>query len=564
MPKYNIWEIRTKPPIHISIEHIHPITIDILSRRGFLSKSQIIKFLDSNHSIVNPPSLLPDIEKGAKRLHKAIKNNENILIYGDYDADGITALSITTKFLLKLGIRPFYYINDRITEGYGISTKGIEYAKNNNIDLIITVDNGISAFDEINLANSYNIDIIVTDHHETKDILPNAIAIINPMRKDSVYPFKEISGCLVAFKFCEYINEKYSYNIDMTPLIQLVAIGSIADVMPVLNENRYFIKKGIELIKESPLPGIEAIIESSKINKNKLNTYAIGFIIGPRLNAMGRLSKADEAYKLLTIEDLDKIEILAEKLENTNRKRQKIDRIILKEADLMAQEKIKEGYNVIVLYGKDWHEGVLGIVSSRICEKYNKPTILLSMNNKLAKGSGRSVDNFNLLNALKKCEVYLKSYGGHAMAAGLLIENDKLGDFENCLNKLASDLEISDIKSKIMIDCEIPFSVIDNVFYNDIQKLHPFGAGNPPPVFISYNVSIVGKPRIVGNEHLKIVLRKNGKDINAIAFGGKHLLDSIINDEIDICYTVYKNSYMGNESIELKIFDIRNADNQNK
>ena len=560
MPRYQHWDFRNPHSKDLHIENLHPIVIDVLIARGINTKSKITKFIYPDIQSVNDPASLPDIESASKRFYEAISNHEKIMIYGDYDADGITASAIVTLFLKQLNVPVECYINDRVSEGYGISSKGIEYAISNDFKLIITVDNGITANQEIKRAMESGIDVIVTDHHEPGKELPGASAVIDPKRKDSVYPFPEIAGCLVAYKFCDYTRNRYKLSVNMEQLLELVAIGSIADVMPVLNENRVFIKRGLELIRENPLPGLNALIDISKINMAKMDTYAVGFILAPRLNAMGRLYNAKSAYRLLVSENYDEAAKIAQTLEKANRERQKLDRGILKEAIIMAEEKVNNNYNVIILSSNTWHEGVIGIVASKITEKFNKPTILFASEDMYSKGSGRSVDGFNLYNALSSCSKFIDAFGGHSMAAGLRIKNENIENLENCLNKIASNIkDIPDVKS-LTVDMAIPLGIINDTLYQSISYLAPFGPGNPKPIFASFNVPIKYEPRIVGNGHVKFKFSTSaGNTIDGIFFNGKEYLSEINGNNVDICYTLQENNYMGRHSVELNIADIRNA-----
>ncbi|MCD6131949.1 MAG: single-stranded-DNA-specific exonuclease RecJ [Candidatus Hydrothermae bacterium] len=529
----------------------------VLSARG-ISPEESPAFLEPRLEDLNDPFLMRDMDKAVERIITAMKESQKIMVHGDYDVDGVTSLSLLYRNLTSIGLNVIPYIPDRFTEGYGLSSQGIEKAKEEGISLIITVDCGITALEEIEMARKYGIDVIVTDHHEPRETLPEATAIINPKVDD--YPFKDLAGVGVAFKLLEALYRKLSLNLNHLYWdLDLVALGTVADIVPLVKENRVFVHFGLKILEKSKKAGIKSLKSVTGLN-GKVEPWHISFILAPRLNAAGRLNHAIEAFKLLSTRDGLEALQLARELDRTNKERQGIERKILSEAKKMVRRMDLDKDWVIVLGSEDWHEGVIGIVASKLVEQYNRPTILLSFTGGIGKGSGRSIQNFNLFNALLDLEKYLLSFGGHKMAAGLRLEKENLQDFRRALNKLAKErLKKEYFEPELYIDGEIRLSDINQDILSVYRKLSPFGMGNPQPVFVVKNVTVKNDIRVMKDRHISFTLKQAQIERRAIAFDAMDKRE-IIQSGKPLNFAVQVSENNRNGEIEFKVLDVKYGD----
>ena len=533
----------------------------ILSNRNILGREMqeddIKKFLNPTRDDFYDPFLLPDMEQAVERIEQAINNNEKILIYGDYDADGITSTTILIKFFKEIGVEVDKYIPNRLEEGYGINNKALEEIKNRGIDLIITVDTGITANDQVKYANELGLDVIITDHHEPSDEIPKAVAVIDAKRKNNKYPFNQLAGCGIAFKLTQAISikrkldpSKYLKNLD------IVSIGTISDLVPLVDENRVIVKLGLMLVKQTKNIGLRKLLLKSQLKE--VDSTSISFGITPRINAAGRLGNQYDALNLFITEDVKEAERLSEVLNSYNIERQKIGNKIYEEAISQLKDEEK---NCIILGKEDWHHGVIGIVSSKITEKFNKPSILLCFENNIAKGSGRSVPGFDLYKAISSTKEYLLGFGGHTMACGLSLTVENFEKFKKEITKyIDENLDISKLEKEIYIDEILTIDDLDIEKIKELKSLEPFGEENQEPIIMYENVEINGIRTLSENKHLKLSLKKNDKIIDAIGFNLGELAEKYkIGDTIDIVGNIEINSFNGKDLIQIRLIDIRKA-----
>uniref|UniRef100_A0A7C3N7E8 Single-stranded-DNA-specific exonuclease RecJ n=1 Tax=candidate division WOR-3 bacterium TaxID=2052148 RepID=A0A7C3N7E8_UNCW3 len=534
--------------------------IKILINRG-IEPSKIGQFLNPDEKNFYDPFLMKGMKDSVVRIKEAIERKENILIYGDYDADGITSTAMLYRFFKMVGLKPYFFIPHRLEEGYGVSRNGIDFALSKNVSLMITVDCGITAFEEIEYAKRKGLDIIVTDHHEFADKLPAAYSIVNPNREDETYPFKSLAGCGVVFKLIQALDKFIGVDFSVIDnFIDFVTLGTIADVVPLIDENRTIASIGLKHLKNVKNYGIKSLIEVSDLKLDLINSYHVGFILAPRINAMGRMDNATKAVNLLITDDKNEAEELAKELNKKNRLRQEVDQDVFDEAVEMIEKDSLHKKQTIVIAKENWHEGVIGIVASRLVEKYNKPTIMISIVDDVGKGSGRSTQNFHLYNALKELEDVLLSFGGHRLAAGITLKRENIEEFKIRFEEYAKLIsEGKDYEKNIDIDCVLPLDRIDHDFYEKLEKLEPFGYMNPQPVFLSKNVDIVGYPLMLKDKHLRLCLKQKEYSYDAIWFNnGKEMMSKLTQPgkQFDVVYNIMKNEYSGKILLQLRIIDI--------
>lgn len=536
----------------------------LLSLRGIDSFDKAKTFFRPGLNQTHDPFLMRGMEEATKRLAEAIRNREKILVYGDYDVDGTTATSILYLFLKDFGINADYYIPHRFKEGYGIHIEGIKYAETIGAGLIVSVDCGITAIEEAEVARSKGIDLIVCDHHNVGDEIPNAVAVLNPKRKDCDYPFEGLSGAGVGYKLVQGtirklgLNEQHAHR-----FLDLVAISTASDIVPIIDENRVLMREGLKRINKEPRVGIRALMELIEMEVGSVSTSNIVFSIGPRINAAGRMGDASKAVEMLIAETEAEAASCAHELESINIRRREKDTQTLEE----AMEMLDRQYNLdksssMVLHHPDWHLGVIGIVASRLVDTYGRPTILLSTVDGKVKGSARSIKGFNIYEALKECEDLLVQFGGHEFAAGLTIEEKNLEAFRKRLDRIAAgNLSDEDFKPELAIDCELDLSEVDMKFWKLLRQFEPFGPGNKRPTFVSRNVRVVGVPTIVGNGHLKMRVSQNGSGVfDVIGFNMHEYLPVIRNsgdNSLNIAYALEENCWNGRRSIQIRLRDIR-------
>lgn len=561
--KYNwkIKEVDIQKVQQLNKEQNIPSVISaVLINRGLDNPVVINKFFNPSIDNLYNPFLMSDMDKAVNRLKKAISNKEKIVILGDYDVDGTTATAFLYLFLQEIGLEVIYYIPNREKEGYGVSNRGIDFAIKSSANLIITCDCGINSINEIEYANKNNIDIIVTDHHEPAEVLPDALAILDPKRKDDIYPFKELCGIGVAFKMLYGLSiankiplEKIFYYLD------LVAIGTAADIVPILNENRIIVSKGLKVLNKSKKIGLQSLLKVSGFENKTINVVNIVFGLAPRINAAGRLGEATRAVRLLTSFNHRESIDLSNLLERENRNRQIIEKATIDNAILQLNATHDLDVDkILILDAPDWHQGVIGIVASKLKEIYNRPVVMLTFQNGIGKGSARSIPGFNIFSAFSECSNFLLNFGGHKMAAGLTIKKESLPHFKERLKKIASD-QISDemLNRVLSIEGEIPFSVINQKTIDYLQKMAPFGPGNMRPIFVARNLKISGIPRIVGENHLKFKACQDRIVISAIGWKLSELYEMLIsNRPLDMAFVIEENEWNGLKEIQLNIKDI--------
>lgn len=551
----NRWSFRREHFSHESYD-LPPLIARILSARG-ISPHDAYKFLNPSIEFLSSPSLLRDIQSAVDRIEEALRYNEKIMIHGDYDVDGVTSLALLERNLRRLGLTHIVpYIPDRFDEGYGLSLRGIQRAKEEGISLIITVDCGTTALNEIRKANELGIDIIVTDHHEPADVLPDALAVVNPVvEKENL---NELAGVGVVFKLLEALYDRL--GLDRKILLwdlDLVALGTVADIAPLTGENRIFVSYGLKVLENTLKVGLKALKKVSGLS-GKIDTWHISFILAPRLNAAGRLSHAEKAYRLLVTKDGEEALKLAEELDSENRRRQDIEKKIFDEAVRMVEEDYREDF-VLVIGKEDWHEGVIGIVASKLVEKYYKPAILVSLREE-GKGSARSIPAFHLFKALKEVEELFISFGGHKYAAGFRMAPKNLVELRKRLNRRAREtMRREDFIPIIEIDAEAKLDELDERFFELYEKLSPFGPGNPVPVIKFDNLEVVGEVKKVGDNHLKFALRDGKNHLQCIAYDMGHLEDKIIRGltRVDVVGQFTKDNFGVREEWVLKVLDMR-------
>ncbi len=543
--------------------NISEILARLLVVRNIKNFSQARFFFRPTLDALYDPFLMNGMEAATYRLIKALTENQLICIYGDYDVDGTCSTALMYLFLKELGANVEFYIPKRLTEGYGVSKNGIDYIKSRGTSLMITVDCGITAVEETSYAKELNIDMIICDHHQPKEILPDAYAVLDPLKPGCEYPFKYLSGAGVAFKLAQGVAERIGKRELPLKYLDLVALAGAADIVPLVDENRLLVKEGLLQINNNPRPGIAALIETSNMEPGNLTSGQIVFTIAPRINAVGRLGDAQRAVELLITSDKEDALQLAQVLESENYQRRKIDEDTFVNAlELVETSLDLESEIPIILHQEKWHPGVIGIVASRLVEKYYRPTIMLTTIDGVAKGSARSISNFNIYEALKKCEDLLIHFGGHQAAAGLAVEIDKISDFKMKFNQVVKELiDEDDLSPEIVIDSKLRFSEITPKFLRIIDQFSPFGPGNMRPTFLSENVVVSGTPRIVGSNHLVVSLKQNGSEkvFDCIGFNMGNYCDLIGTNGclLDVVFSIDKTTRDGRTFPQFRFKDIK-------
>lgn len=569
---YFDWIIRRQSNIEAieklskELGNLHPILTNIFLSKNIDTRQKVIDFVSPKLEKLYDPHLMEDMHKAVKRIVEAINYSEKILIYGDYDVDGTTAVAMMYTFLKKLTNNIDFYVPDRYTEGYGVSFKGIDFAKQNDFSLIITLDCGIKAVDKVEYAKQKGIDIIICDHHSPGNQIPNATAVLNPKKTTCNYPFKELTGCGVGFKLVQALANYYQLNFsEIEDLLDFVVISIASDIVPIVDENRILAYYGLQKLQNTSKPGLVAIKKYSGLENNTNITISdIVFRIGPRINAAGRIEHASYSVKLLLEQDIQKAEELAQKLNQFNTERKSEQDSITKEIiKILSENEDLQSKKSIVVYNENWSKGVVGIVASKIIEYYYKPTIVLTKNDDNNwTGSARSIENFDLYEAIEQCSHLLSNYGGHKFAAGVTIEEENLQQFIECFEKAVSKkITPEHCNPKIEISGIIKFSEINERFLKVIEALAPFGPENMNPIFLTTSVVDTGYSTQVGknNEHLKLVIEDSSKTVmNAIAFNMGHLYEYIKDKKpFDICYHVTSTFYQNEKKIQLVVKDIR-------
>ena len=535
---------------------INKLLATLLVNRKIISEAEITKFLNPKRSDFYSPFGMPDMEKAINRILKAIENNEKIIIYGDYDVDGITSVAVLKSFLEERGLQIGVYIPNRLNEGYGLNKEAIKFIADKGYKLIITVDCGITATEEIEYAKYLGIETIITDHHEPIEILPDAVAVVDAKRKDNKYECRNLAGVGVVFKLIQALSIKMGLDEkEYLKFLDIVCVGTISDIVPLTDENRVIVKLGLKLVEQTRNLGLREILQSC--GYSKINSTTISFGVAPRINACGRMGHQEEALNLLLSKNIDEVKELTLKLNEYNKTRQDIEKNIYQE----AVEKIEKGNlannSTIVVYGDGWHHGVIGIVSSKITELYFKPSILLSEEDGEYKGSGRSINGFDLHEALMECSPTIKRFGGHAMAVGITIEKDKIEQFKEMFEKIAKEKNVDKIIPIINVDAEIRLDDINKDMVENLKELEPYGEANKMPVFAFKNLKIESIRSLTNGKNLKLSVRDNKNIVNAIGFNLGELSEIYkIGDKVDIAGNLEINSFNGVDSIQINIKDI--------
>lgn len=562
--------------------NLSPTVVKILIHRGITETEDIKKFIEPSVKDLYNPLLMQDMDKGTEIIKDAIEKAEKICIYGDYDADGVTSTAILYKALKACGADVKYHVPDRESEGYGMNCERIKKLNQEGINVILTCDNGISCTEEVKLAKELGMTVVITDHHELpfieengnrKYVLPEANAVINPKRKDCNYPFKLLCGAGIAFKFAEVLFQKLDVNYNIDEYIELAGIGTICDIVDLIDENRIIAKKALEQLNKTSNLGLKCLIEH--IGCKSINSYTIGFQIGPCINATGRLENASLSVELLLCNEEKRAKELAEILYELNKKRQDITNENVEEIIESIEKSSMKDQKVFLIYKENVHESIAGIVAGKIKEKYNVPTIVLTKGKEMPKGSGRSIEEYNLFEELIKCKEYIYKFGGHPMAAGLSIEQENIPKLREALLKNCS-LTDEDIIPKIRIDKRLPLREINFDIINQIKMLEPFGKGNPAPVLAEKNIpvksiSILGKDK--NTLKLRCISTREGNFMDALGFGKVEEFMELLREEygdeylrvlenpqglkVDLIFSPFKNSYMDRDYLQLKINDIR-------
>ncbi|MDD5136141.1 MAG: single-stranded-DNA-specific exonuclease RecJ [Candidatus Omnitrophica bacterium] len=556
-----IWRIRDCDPEiqnHLSAAlNISKVTAQLLVNRGIRTADIAHDFLKCSLGSCHNPFLLKDMEKAVLRIRQAISKSEHILVYGDYDVDGMTSVTLLYSALKNLGANVETYIPNRIEEGYGLNLQAIRKAHKSGVKLIISVDCGITSFKEVEQGLALNIDIIITDHHEILNSkVPAAYAVINPLQGDCRYPFKHLAGVGLAYKLVKALYDGTPHFAE--DFLDLVSLGTVADIAPLVGENRVLAKHGLDELNRRERVGLRALMDAANLEGN-ISAGHIGFVLGPRINAMGRIGSPEKAVELLLSSDLASAADLAKILGTENRNRQKIEARILEEALARVEREVNfTHHKVIVLASENWHPGVIGIVASRIADRFYRPAILISLDGKLGKGSGRSIDGFHLFEYLLRCKDLLAGFGGHESACGITIEKERIGEFTDLINKEAfKDAKEEIFSPKLDIEMDIPLSSLSEGVIREIESLAPFGPDNPRPVLSSRRVYIKDAPRKIGKSGFKFWVTDDNISCEAIAFTKGDLEMPKPGSEVDLAYIPSINNWQGVQSIQLELKDIK-------
>jgi len=534
---------------------ISKILSQILFNRGIRSLLEAQKFLKTNLDQLLDPFLFKDMAVAVELIRKACRNKDKVMIFGDYDVDGITSVAVLKNTLSGLGLEAEYYLPHRVKEGYGLTRNIASVAIEKKIKLLITVDCGISSFEQVKELREAGIEVIITDHHEpSTDQLPSASAIINPKVKNSGYPFRDLAGVGVAYKLSQALAKD-----NLAEELDLVCLGTIADVVGLVNENRVIAKFGLEQLSRTKRPGLQALIQSSRIKDKVISSTFVSYILAPRINASGRMDTSETSLKLLLSQDRLEADEIAASIESHNRQRQKIEAKILDEALALIDKEVNfKEHKIIVVAAEDWHHGVLGIVASKLADRFYRPTILISLGREMCKGSGRSIKNFHLFHALVECGEFLQGFGGHSHAVGLQIYQKNISDFRKKINQLASQqLKIEDLLPSLDIDMELKLEDISAELVRELSLLAPFGSGNPEPLFFTRGLQIKGQPQVLSRDTLKFWVSDGAITFAAIGFGMGSFRDSLISaNSVDLVYNPQIDTWVGDDAVILGVKDI--------
>lgn len=555
--KWQVYQVDNEKVEQIQQKYeVNKLLATILANRGIVEEKQIDKFLHPKRSDFYNPYEMPDMEIAVSRIIKAIENEEKTIIYGDYDVDGITSVTVLKSFLEERGLEVAEYIPNRLNEGYGLNNNAVEKIASQGYTLMITVDCGISAVEEVRYANELGIETIITDHHEPGNELPAALAVVDAKRKDNKYPFRNLAGVGVVFKLSQAIGMRLDLEEkEYLKYLDIVCIGTISDIVPLVDENRVIVKLGLKLVEQTKNLGLRSILKSA--GYSKIDSTTISFGVAPRINASGRMGHQEDALKLFLSKEIDEVNELTQKLNDYNRIRQETEKNIYAEVISKIEKDNLSEKNTIVVMGKNWHHGVIGIVSSKITEMYFKPSILLCEEDDCGKGSGRSIPGFDLYEALTECKEFIDRFGGHSMAIGINIKKENFENFKNKLEEIATQKHIEDIVPILKIDAQVSLDEISKDMVDSLKELEPFGEENKTPLFVFKNLKIDSIRALSEGKHLKLTLKDSKNIVNAIGFNLGELTNEYkIDDRVDVVGNLEVNSFNGMENIQINIKDI--------
>jgi single-stranded-DNA-specific exonuclease len=539
---------------------IPPALARVLVNRKILTEEAARAFLYGDLDRLHDPYLMKGMDKAVRRIEEAIARDEKILIFGDYDVDGVLSTVMLKKALTTLGAKVDYFIPERLTDGYGIKDEHVRIPLERGAGLVISVDCGIKSVEFTARAREQGVDVIITDHHRPGDSLPDAVAVLNPVLPDSGYPDSGLAGVGVTFKLVQALLEKAGKAAGLAHYMKLVSIGTVADVAELKGENRLFVKRGLKGLRDVANPGLRSLIEACGLGSRKISEGDLGFRIGPRINAAGRMGMTDLAVRLFFSEDPAETLALVQKLDDLNAQRQKTEEKIFNEACGRVEERgLDKKYKCLVLGSPDWHRGVIGIVASKLKDRYNRPVVLFHYENGKAHGSGRSISEVPLIDLLDDCKEHFLSYGGHRLAVGCTLPTERMAAFKETLNPLA-EARISDesLKRKIKIDAPLELAAVDEKFLATLALLVPFGVGNPKPMFMADEVEVISDPQVLQGKHLKFLARQNGKVFEALGWDKadwRHLLRR--NSRVSLAFSLMTSEYLGERKVSLSLEDLR-------
>lgn len=545
---------------------IDRVLADLLVQRGIETFGEARSFFRPSLDNLHDPFLMKDMDTAVERLHRAVASGEKILVYGDYDVDGTTAVALVYSFLRRFTSAVDFYIPDRYDEGYGVSFKGIDWAADNGFSLLITLDCGIKAIDKVEYAAAKGVDVIICDHHLPEAEIPRAVAVLDPKREDCRYPFDDLSGCGVGFKLVQAYSQRYGVSFEsLVPLLDLMVVSIASDLVTMVGENRILAHFGLKQLNENPCRGLLAMVSLSNLEPGHITVDDIVFKIGPRINAAGRMESGRMAVELLTAADAATAMAIGRQINESNNERKNIDREITQEALEMVQSgRCLSNVNATIVYNPKWNKGVVGIVASRLVEAYYRPTVVLTKSNGFVTGSARSISGFDLYEAIDSCSDLLENFGGHMYAAGLTLKEENLEEFSRRMDSFVEKHIVKEMMTPVVeVDAKLDFAQINPKFFRILKQFQPFGPGNHNPVFETENVYDAGTGRKVGagGVHMKLDLIQESQpyhQIPSIAFNMADFYDYIKDgNPFDVCYTIVENYYRGNSSIQLRIRDLR-------
>jgi single-stranded-DNA-specific exonuclease len=534
---------------------ISPILAQVLINRGIKTAAQAQNFLRASLSDLHSPEDFPQMRKAVELARKAGREKSGVLICGDYDADGVTALCLVKETLARTGIQAKHYLPHRVKDGYGLNQEAIRQAKEQAVKLVITVDCGVSNRAEIEALRRSNIEVIVTDHHEPPaEALPPASALINPKVASCGYKFRELAGVGVAFKLCQAVSGS-----PLSEELDIVSLGTVADVVPLFSENRAMVKEGLKQMQRTRRPGLRALMQAAGIEKKRLNSVFVSFIIAPRINASGRIDSAEAALQLLLTQDKIEAEELAKLLESRNRQRQQVEQRLLAEAEELINREVNfKEHKAIVVAAEGWHQGVLGVAASKLADKFWRPAIVISLGSNACRASGRSVGNFHLFRALKECGHLLQAFGGHAHAAGMVISKEHIGEFRQHFNRVAAQqLSLEDLLPTADVDMELSLADLNEGLIDELEQLEPFGCGNREPLFYTAGLKLKGEPQVLARQALKFWVTDGANSRQVIGFGMAGLKESLSRAAaFNLVYQPRCDSWQGVETLILEAKEI--------